>query len=420
MIKNFMLVVLAFNGMQLAEAQESNADQSYTLVVEGYDWGPATSKVILHLSDTTSVAEGANYSIDVLRESDCLDANSPRSKGTLQVVTAYVSDAEGNKMETGKNITLHVGVGPHIQIGSPIVYFFTEGCRGNQWTNYQLTITNSKNKSIWNKESDRIMPLVDEFDLSGKFSSNNVDLTYASFSPKMGEGKKPLIIWLHGGGEGGTDPSIVLLANRAANYASNEIQKIFGGAYVLTPQTPTRWMHGISGETTRGNEPDIYSETLMDLIKDFVSKHPDIDSNRIYVGGCSNGGYMTQELLLNNPDYFAAAYPSALAFFAEFLSEDDIRSLAKQSIWYMHSKDDPVTKADVTVIPTFDLLMKAGAKDVHLSLYDHVVDLYGVYGGNDYHLNGHFSWVYSHRNHASKVIDGQEVTVMEWMAGKSK
>ena len=416
-IKTLFFIAMALMGMQLTQAQ---SDGDYTLVVEGYDWGPAVSKVILHLSDTTSVANATNFSIDVKRESDCLEADSPRTKGVLDVVTAYVSDAEGNRVETGKNITLHVGVGPHIQIGSPILFFFTEGCRGNQWTNYQLTITNSENNSVWNKETNRIIPLIDDFDLTGKFRANDVDLTYASYSPTMGEGKKPLIIWLHGGGEGGTDPSIVLLANRAANYASKEIQDIFGGAYVLAPQTPTRWMHGVSGETTRGQEPDIYSEALMALFNDFVANHPDIDTDRIYVGGCSNGGYMTQELLLNYPDYFAAAYPSALAFFDEFVSEDDLKTLASQSIWYMHSKDDPVTRADVTVIPTFDRLTKAGAKDVHLSLYNHVIDLYGVYGGEDFHLNGHFSWVYSHRNHPKKIIDGQEVSVMEWMASKSR
>lgn len=412
-LKLMALAVVAFWGT-------SQAQDDYTLVIEGYDWGPAVSKVILHLSDTTSVANATNFSIGVKRESDCLEANSPRTKGALDVVTAYVSDAEGNRVETGKNITLHVGVGPHIQIGSPILFFFTEGCRGNQWTNYQLTITNSENNTVWNNETNRIIPLIDDFDLTGKFSANDVDLTYASYTPTSGEGKKPLIIWLHGGGEGGTDPSIVLLANRAANYASKEIQDIFGGAYVLAPQTPTRWMHGVSGETTRGQEPDIYSEALMALFNDFVANHPDIDTNRIYVGGCSNGGYMTQELLLNYPDYFAAAYPSALAFFDEFVSEEDLNTLASQSIWYMHSKDDPVTRADVTVIPTFDRLTKAGAKDVHLSMYDHVIDLYGVYGGNDYHLNGHFSWVYSHRNHPRKVIDGKEISVMEWLASKSK
>ncbi|WP_010519876.1 prolyl oligopeptidase family serine peptidase [Croceivirga radicis] len=413
-------LALLFLSLALTPTIAQETEGNYTLVVEGFDWGPATSKVILHLSDTTSTVNATDFEIKVTRTSDCLSANSPRAKGILEVVTAYVSDEKGNRLANGKNITLHTAVGPHLPIGSPILYFFTEGCSGNQWTNYGLTITNKDNNSVWNNETKRILPLVDEFDLTGKFQSNNVALTYAAYTPKTNVDKKPLIIWLHGGGEGGTDPSIVLLANRAANYASDEIQQIFGGAYVLAPQTPTRWMHGISGETTTGQEPDIYSEALMALFNDFTEKHPDIDTSRIYVGGCSNGGYMTQELLLNYPDYFAAAYPSALAFFNEHLSDSDIGTLANQAIWYIHSKDDPITKAALTVIPTFDRLIDAGAEDVHLSLYDHVVDLYGVYGAEDFHLNGHFSWVYSHRNHPTKIIAGQELTVMEWLAQHKK
>ncbi|MEM8888286.1 MAG: glucan-binding protein, partial [Bacteroidota bacterium] len=59
----------------------------------------------------------------------------------------------------------------------------------------------------------RIIPLIDEFDLNGKFSDGDIHLTYASFSPKTAaKGKRPLLIWLHGGGEGGTDTSIPLIA----------------------------------------------------------------------------------------------------------------------------------------------------------------------------------------------------------------
>jgi predicted peptidase len=74
-------------------------------------------------------------------------------------------------------------------------------------------------------------------------------MSYAYFSPKEKQDKYPLIIWLHGGGEGGTDPTVPLLANRAANYASDEIQQYFGGAYVLVPQSPTRWMDSGEGST---------------------------------------------------------------------------------------------------------------------------------------------------------------------------
>ena len=57
---------------------------------------------------------------------------------------------------------------------------------------------------------------------------------------------------LHGGGEGGTDPSIALMGNKAFNNASPDIQKYFGGAYVLVPQTPGAWMHDKNGKMQSG------------------------------------------------------------------------------------------------------------------------------------------------------------------------
>lgn len=418
-IRSFFVIILAT--LTVVHGYTQSYKGNYTLVVEGFDWGAAASKVILHLPESNSEINAANFRVSVKRSSPCIQADAPNTTGDRDIVAAYLSDAAGNRMDKGTYATLILAVGPHIAIASPIQYFQGNGCRGNQWIDYQLTITETGSQMVWNKEADRILPLVDEFDLSGKFKfDDDITLGYASFKPKKATGKVPLIIWLHGGGEGGTDPSIVLLANRAANYASPEIQQIFGDAHVLVPQSPTFWMQNPTGGYTRGQVNDIYNESLMALFKDYVKNNPEIDPKRIYVGGCSNGGYMTQKLLLKNPDYFAAAYPSALAYSAEFLSEDDINTLANQSIWYIHSKDDPVTKADATVIPTYQKLIDVGAKDVHLSLYDHVTDLYGTYGGENYHFNGHFSWVYSHRNHCEKIIDGKKISVMEWLASKKK
>ncbi len=97
--------------------------------------------------------------------------------------------------------------------------------------------------------------------------------------------KSPPLLWLHGGGEGGTDPIIPLVGNKVTNYASDEIQHYFGGAYILVPQCPTRWMDAGNGNTTRGETNDIYNEALMELIRNYVAKNPGIDTDRIYVSG---------------------------------------------------------------------------------------------------------------------------------------
>ena len=73
-------------------------------------------------------------------------------------------------------------------------------------------------------------------------------------------------------------------------------------------------MHNAAGVMTHGQEDDVYNVALMALIRDYVAAHPGIDRNRIYLGGCSNGGYMTLKLMLLQPDYFAAGFISSLAY----------------------------------------------------------------------------------------------------------
>ena len=50
-------------------------------------------------------------------------------------------------------------------------------------------------------------------------------------------------------------------------------------------------------------------EALDALIGAFVDAHPQIDRSRIYIGGCSNGGFMTMKQMIFNPSRYAAAYP---------------------------------------------------------------------------------------------------------------
>lgn len=428
--KTFLLCLFmaGFTVHALWATAKTNGIGTYRIVIEGYDWGPAVNKVILSLDETVSSADAKDYTVFVKRSTDKMELPAEQASGTRTVLHAYVSDAEGNKATEGKYVTLVLLVSPDLPLGSPIQYMHIDGQGSNDWIDYQLTVIQTSANRIWNREVGRIMPLIDRFDLSGKFTfGDGPTMSYASYQPASAKGKRPLIIWLHGGGEGGTDPSIPLIANRAANYAADDIQAYFGGAYVLVPQSPTFWMDDGTGSYTRGDKNDRYNEALMALIKKYMTDNPNIDPDRIYVGGCSNGGYMTLKLILLHPDFFAAAFPSALAYHAEFVTDQQIKSIKNMPIWFVHSKDDGTTLPDKTVVPVYQRLQAAGAKDVHFSYYDHVVDITGFFGGNDYYYPGHWSWIYGHANLAKLdfdgqpvMLDGKPVTIMEWMAGKSR
>jgi predicted esterase len=411
-----------------SEAEARPPSGEYAIVVEGYDWGAGVSKVILSLGQTVSSATAGAFAVSVKRHTDCSDLPPEQASGERVVIDAYVSDARGQKCDEGTHVTLVLGVAPQWPVGSPLQYVQNEKCRGNQWVDYGLTVTDKTSGRVWNTGVGRISPPVERFDVSGRFvHDSGVTLSYASFAPATKGRTAPLLIWLHGGGEGGTDPAIPLLANRAANYASDEIQAVFGGAWVLVPQCPGAWMHNREGVMTHGREDDVYNVALMALIRDFVSSHPGIDANRVYVGGCSNGGYMALKLMLLHPDYFAAGFISSLAYQSQYLSDEQIKSIAHLPIWFVHSADDKTTLPEETVLPVYRRLKAAGAGDVHLSYYDHVVDITGFFGGDDHHYNGHWSWVYLHANRcrldfdgSPVTLEGRPVTIMEWLAAQAK
>jgi predicted esterase len=418
----FLSFILFSNAVSAQKGYPKSTGE-YKYVVEGFDWGPAVNKVILSLDDTTSKVNANDFSVFVTRKSSEGEMAPDQTAGLREIVTAYISDEHANKVVNGKNITLILSVGPNIAIGSPFQYSWK---KGNQWVEYQFNVIKNKTLEVWNKSKGKIMPLVDQFDLKGKFTYNEkLTMSYASFAPSNQKDKAPLIIWLHGGGEGGFDPTTALLGNKAANYASEAIQSVFDGAFVLVPQSPTFWMQNSQGSYTTGKVNDVYNEALMALIKDYVKANPSIDASRIYVGGCSNGGYMSLKLILLHPDYFAAAYISSLAYSAEFITDEEIQKIKNIPIWFVHSKDDETTKPNETVVPVYNRLIAAGAKNVHFSFYDHVIDITNVYGGKGYVYPGHWSWVYVHENlprqdfnGSSVKVNGKPVTVMEWMAAQ--
>ncbi len=232
--------------------------------------------------------------------------------------------------------------------------------------------------------------------LTGK--PGEVTLTYAAYEPwsLKGDGKaNPLIIWLHGGGEGGVDVSITLLGNEVVSLIRPAIQSHFTtdggacGAYVLSVQCPTMWM-GTSKGFGHGEYPSLYADVLKSCVDNYVDQHPDVDPNRIYLGGCSNGGFMTMHMLIRHPRYFAAAYPTCEAYLDQNISDNEIKALAEENIWIVQSYDDTTVDPKTHCIPTFQRLIKAGAKNVWMSMFE---DVQGIDNPGQ-KLYGHFSWCY--------------------------
>ena len=230
-------------------------------------------------------------------------------------------------------------------------------------------------------------------------------------------------------GEGGDDPYIALLGNKVVNLITDDIQSYFAptGAYVLVPQVNGFWMQtdiklkGMEGWIGPKSKltKSCYTTALFNLIDSVVKENPKIDKDRIYIGGCSNGGYMSINMLLEYPDYFAAAYPVCEAYPDCKINEEQIKILSKQHIWFTQSKDDKTVFPKLFVLPTFKRLQKLKADDVHLTLWKNVSDNTGNFKdkkGNPYKYNGHFSWVYTLNNQCKE----NDISIFEWMSKISK
>ena len=416
---------------------------SYKTVTEVFDWGPAVSKVIVKWfeeietemvnKDTFKVYARRILSDGALspalafgkKEEKISLGSTLKSDSDLQgyreVVNAYVSDENGNKKSKDRYITIEMSVGPTNNLSSALNFDLSTLYNNFVKPDYTITqlypINNKNNVVIENNKGD-IRPIVDKFTFGHK-RVDNIPIGYASYKPSSNE-KHPLIIWLHGLGEGGSDtPALPIMGNKACMFADESLQKYFGGAYVLVPQAPTFWMHG---KKSFGDGTSIYEEALMGLFKAYISENSNIDSSRIYLGGDSNGGYMTMVLLRDYPDFFAAAFPTCEALKDDIISEDDLKKIAKTPTWFISSKTDTTVPPNDFAVPTVDRLRKIGA-NVHFSFFGNIHDTTGQYKNKDgepYEYYGHWSWIYVYNDQCEEVIDGKTVKLMAWLADQKK
>ena len=429
-----------------------------SIFVQGFESGPAVTKLILQMGD---------YRITNLDKNNW----KVRTNGVeRKVKNMYVSDGKGEKAFDTGIVTLELenkfDQNTLKYEGTPFTYnrekFF------NEWAkeyvveiNGKITV-DGKNYLISKKEdviNNRISPDTELFNYRSSFSGNyknpiskkmeNVKLEMAAYEPenlKLGV-KKPLIIWLHGQGEGGTDPDIDILGTETSALAKEEIQKYFTsggsdtkGAFVLAVQSPTYWMD--EGDGTNGNGSGIsrYTQILMDTIKEYVKHNPYVDTTRIYLAGDSNGGYMTVNMIITYPDYFAAVVPiceayayyeygrnadgtykvndievtaagknSAVSRFVEtkklWVTNEKIQKMKKTPVWFIAAADDGIVTPKKFSLPTYRDLLRAGADNAWYSYYENVT---GTDVPNS-RFPGHFSWIYFLNNQVEGVQNRDKI-----------
>ena len=127
------------------------------------------------------------------------------------------------------------------------------------------------------------------FDTQGFTHFTYQDLTCSFYQLKASSLLHPLIICLHGAGEGGNNQSNILADKMAVTFASQSHQEMLDYPYVLAPQCPSFWVDKfpLNGRYYYGERD--YTADLLALIQDTLMKHQNIDPKRIYIVGGSMG-----------------------------------------------------------------------------------------------------------------------------------
>jgi predicted peptidase len=188
---------------------------------------------------------------------------------------------------------------------------------------------------------------------------------------------RPFIVFLHGGGEAGSNNTAQVNAN-IDNLLAEAKRR---GAFLYAPQSPGAW------STTS------LTANVMTMVDRGLTEFP-VNKNKLYITGLSNGGGGTWNMLSRYPDRFAAAVPICGVTPA---SDFTPARLVDIPIAAFHARNDTVVSANVSrttynriltaageTLPTYPTL--ANAPDFAHSAASH--DLSYV----EFALGGHGIW----------------------------
>ena len=159
----------------------------------------------------------------------------------------------------------------------------------------------------------------------------------------------PLILFLHGAGERGTN--VWLVAKHGP--PKIDITETNFPFIIVSPQCP---------------EGKIWSNDLLLALLDEIENKYAVDTHRIYLTGLSMGGFGTWSLGLSHPEKFAAIAPMCGG--GELITPllADKAKLTTLPVWAFHGAKDPVVPVEESE-RMVALLKKHGVTEVKFTVY---------------------------------------------------
>ncbi len=183
--------------------------------------------------------------------------------------------------------------------------------------------------------------------IASKFLSFTYEeMPYRLYIPENYDPTKsyPLVLFLHGGGERGIDNQKQLLSNDGAVIWAAPENQAKHPAFVLAPQA--RNVHDGGFTVTRDPNNSVNLSKVFEFSQDLgtayeilqhVLNQYNVDEDRLYSTGLSQGGYGTFNLNIKYPDLFAAMVPIAGG-----ADPAEAEKLVGKPLWAFHAEDDGV------------------------------------------------------------------------------
>lgn len=406
LILSFSFIMLMSINTTVKAIDREIVQGKYKLITEVFDYGQQVSKVIIYSPTSISRSSLNKDTFSVIVENKVNGISLGKFHREINYI--YTSHSSlGKPTDYGQYIIIELKTSP--EVSEAYTLFWNSNNLSNYLIDPKYTI--KQNSPIEDRDGNKLYTnnfklkmdginnlLVDDF----KKATSKSGLNYRYFEPEKDDRKKPLVIWLHGVGEGGTNNVSQIASNRGGvAFITEDVQKKFGGAYVVAPQCPTFWMEDFSSGNIKIKGAKDYTQDLISLIKEYIASNPDVDTTRIYIGGCSMGGYQTLKTIIAAPELFAAAFPVCPAYAPTAYELDKLGNLP---IWFTHSIIDPIVP--YTNSKDAYEYLKQTNDNAYYSEYETI-----IYGGNRY--SHHASWVYVLNN---APVNKQGEQIFDWLS----
>ena len=195
---------------------------------------------------------------------------------------------------------------------------------------------------------------------------NGHDIDYSYYSPvangASADKKYPLVIIMAGALEGLIE-GFELTANALASWTADEFQSKFnnGAAFLLIGRAPE--------EDEFYWDSSVITPAFKGAIDDFISKNPNVDTDRIYCVGWCLGGNGSLNLSTMYPDFFAA---SMIMCPSRGITAGEAEILKDKPVWIMGCKKDTYVSYPFVILKSWENLRRASndPSKIRLTVYD--------------------------------------------------